>query len=85
MTGAPVPVPQSPPPTERLLWRLRKGERIVEARVRERPHGCELRFIADGVLRWSQVFRTDNGELTQRALEKREDFERLGWTNAPSR
>jgi hypothetical protein len=44
------------------------------------PHGCELRFIADNVLRWSQVFRGDRSELTTRALEKRQDFERLGWT-----
>ena len=80
MTGVPVPVPQSPRPMERLLWRLRKGDRIAEASVREMPHGCELRFIADNVLRWSQVFRGDRSELTARAHEKRQDFERLGWT-----
>lgn len=65
---------------ERLLWRLRKGERIAEASVRELSHGSELRFVADGVLRWSQVFRGEQSELTQRAIEKRQDFARLGWT-----
>ena len=80
MTGVPVPAVAPARPAERVLWRLRKGERIAEASVRELPHGDELRFIADNVLRWSQVFRGDRRELTARANDKRQDFERLGWT-----
>lgn len=38
-------------PAEDVVWRLRKGDRIAEARVRKVPFGYELRFVADGVLR----------------------------------
>ena len=72
-------MPVSVPAPERVLWRLRKGERIAEARVRVVPFGYELRFVAGGVLQWSQFFSTQEGELVQRALEKRQDFERMGW------
>ena len=63
MTGMPVPAIAPVQPLERVLWRLRKESRIAEARVRELPFGCELRFIADGVLRWSQVFQEQRGEI----------------------
>ena len=79
MTGVPVPAIAPVQPLERVLWRLRKESRIAEARVREMPFGFELRFIADGVLRWSQVFRGERGEISDRAIEKRRQFERLGW------
>ena len=79
MTGVPVPAIAPVQPLERVLWRLRKESRIAEARVREMPFGFELRFIADGVLRFSQVFQGDGGEMSDRALEKRREFERLGW------
>ena len=79
MTGVPVPAIAPVQPLERVLWRLKKDSRIAEARVRELAFGLELRFIADGVLRSSEVFRGERGELTDRALEKRPHFERLGW------
>ena len=79
MTGVPVSAIAPVQPLERVLWRLRKEARIAEVRVREMPFGCELRFIADGILRWSQVFRDERGEMSDRALEKRRQFERLGW------
>ena len=56
-----------------------KDSRIAEARVRQLSFGCELRFIADGLLRSSEVFRGEGGELSDRALARRHDFERLGW------
>ena len=68
------------PPPERVLWRLAKGERIAEARVRERNHGCELQFLVDGRLWWSQLLCPNSSELMPRAIERREELERLGWT-----
>lgn len=79
MTVRLVSLPVSVTTPERLVWRLTKGERIVEARVRELSDGCELRFLMDDVPRWSQLFRGESGELMKRATEKRQDFERLGW------
>ena len=79
MTGVPVPRIAPVQPPERVMWRLRKDSRIAEARVRELSFGCELRFIADGILRSTEVFRGERGELSDRATAKRRDFERLGW------
>ena len=67
------------PAPERVLWRLTKGERIAEARVCEMNHGCELQFLVDGTLWWSQLLCPKSGELMPRAIQRREELERLGW------
>ncbi len=70
------------PAPEFVLWRLTKGERIAEARVCEMSHGCELQFLVDGTLWWSQLLGPKSGELMPRAIERREELERLGWKAA---
>lgn len=46
----------------------------------ERNHGCELQFLVDGMLWWSQLLCPKSAELMPRAIERREELERLGWT-----
>ena len=70
------------PASERVLWRLRKGERIAEARVCEMAHGRELKLLVDGILWWNQLLCVESGDLMPRAIATRNEFERLGWKAA---
>jgi hypothetical protein len=72
-----VPTLTPAPPVERVLWRLRKGERIAEARIREMPHGQELRINVDGNLRWAQLYRSVG--VVESATERHATFVALGW------
>jgi hypothetical protein len=68
------PVTLAPP-----LWTLRKDVHESSAHVRSIDGaGLELRFMIDGELRHSQLFR-DWTLLQQAAREKRGDFEARGW------
>ena len=44
--GGPAPPPPVYP--ERMIWRVIKDTRWAEARIRDVPHGRELRFIFGG-------------------------------------
>lgn len=70
------------PASERVLWRLRKGDRIAEARVCEMAHGREFKLLVDGILWWNQLLCVESAELMSRAIETRDEFERLGWKAA---
>jgi hypothetical protein len=71
----PTPIP------ERVLWTLRKGGRVAEARTRQHPLGPELVFYVDDQLLWSQVFKQGTGvALGEMSESKRREFEELGWT-----
>lgn len=81
----------SPPPSatylEAVYWRLQKGQRIAEARVRTLPNvGLELRVLVDDALVWSRFYRTaDDFKLLGYQSERcREDFLKLGWRDAPT-
>lgn len=69
---------------EHSIWRLRKGERTVEARCRPHPLGHELVVIMDNSLLWSQVFQLHCGVLLGELAEK-EYNDRLadGWILEP--
>jgi hypothetical protein len=41
------------------LWAVRKGDWIATARQRHAPGGVELRFLVDGDLVYSQLFRDE--------------------------
>jgi hypothetical protein len=73
MTVRLVPAPQLPPPDDRLVWRLLKGERCAQAVLRVLDFGLELRISVDEDLRWSQVVR--DGTLDALASEKRRALE----------
>ncbi len=61
------------------LWTLRKDAHEAFAHVRSIDGiGLALRFMIDGELRHSQVFR-DWRLLEQAACEKRAEFELRGW------
>ncbi len=77
VTGVPVPKVAPTPPMERVIWRLRKGERTAEARVREMRHGQELRINVDGTLRWAQLYRSVG--VVESAAERHSAFVSLGW------
>jgi len=72
------PVPQF---KERIYWRVRKGSRTAEARVRVLPIGLELRVLVGSDLVWSRLYRQgeDYRALGQMSEGCRIDFERLGW------
>ena len=51
---------RSPPaPLEHLLWRVSKGTRIAEARLRLMAHGRELRVTVDDAPFFSRLFQGD--------------------------
>jgi hypothetical protein len=62
-----------------VLWTLRKGDHTAEARVRPiEGVGVELRFLWNGDLRWSQLFKSwPELEATEKA--KRTELEERGW------
>lgn len=77
-----VPAARTSPavPAEHLLWKLQKGTRTAEARVRQHPHGQELRFLVNGELLWSEVFKPGRGvALGEVAEVKRAEFEARRW------
>ena len=76
----PSKLAKEPPVTsEQPLWRLSKGDHTAEARVRPiEGFGIELRYMWNGDLRMSQVFKTWP-ELEAAASEKRRDLEARGW------
>jgi len=68
------------PPVEHLLWRLRKDEKVAEARIREMAHGHELRISVDSQLVWSKLFPLDAiGEAPRLSIANRALFEHRGW------
>lgn len=61
------------------LWTLRKDVHEASAHIRSIDGvGLELRFLIDGELRHSQIFR-DWKLLEQAAAEKKTDFLARGW------
>ena len=61
------------------LWTLSKGHKTVQADVREiEGVGLELRFLWDGVVMQSHLFR-DGTELLKEATTKRFELEDGGW------
>ena len=70
------PVMLAPP-----LWTLTKGTHTATAHVKAIDGvGLELRFMIDGELRHSQIFR-EWQSLEQAAPEKRAEFEQRGWSS----
>jgi hypothetical protein len=68
------------PAVEHVLWILTKTGRTAEARVRPHPLGQELRFLVNGELLWSEVFRSGRGVVLGEVAEnKRLDFIARGW------
>ncbi len=79
------------PPAQRLepvtlappLWTLTKNGHTATAHVRAIDGvGLELRFVIDGELRHSQIFRAWPS-VEQTAADKKSDFERRGWQLNP--
>lgn len=80
--SAHVPAARTSPAAsaEHLLWKLHKGTRTAEARVRQHPLGQELRFLVDDELMWSEVFRPGRGVVLGEVAEaKRQEFDERGW------
>ena len=71
---------------EDLYWRVRKGQRTAEARVRV-VNGLahELRIDVDQAAIWSRVYRTQEEFkfLNHQSERCREYFERFGWRDRP--
>jgi hypothetical protein len=67
------------------LWSLTKDSHKAEGFARPiEGVGIELRFLWNGHLRWSQVFKTwPELEATEKA--KRSELEGRGWTGEVSR
>ena len=77
------PQPVAAPPNEHLLWTLTKAGHRVEARVRARALGPELRILIDGELWWSQVVRpATDAAMTAAADQKHTEFGAKGWQPA---
>ncbi len=79
----------APAPTfhERVVWRLIKDTRWAEARIRQVPHGYEVRFVVGGdgreeTLMHSNVFREGHA-LAAYATGIRQTFEVKGWVLMP--
>ena len=78
----PPPQPLEPVGLGEPLWKLTKSEHVAEARVRAiHGVGVELRYLWDGELRASQVFKMWDA-LEEAAAEKRVELEGRGWTAA---
>ncbi len=81
---------EAPPPPvypEHTVWRVEKDTRWAEARIREVPHGRELRFVIGGVgreevLMHSNVFR-DAQALADYSTGMRQTFTAKGWELVP--
>jgi hypothetical protein len=81
-----IPAPEQMP--EFPLWRMRKGDRYVEARTRTVREGPELRVyvarLGDDTIHvlWSRVF-IDDRELAKEAEKTRREFEAENWSGEP--
>jgi hypothetical protein len=65
------------------LWSLQRGKKTATAAVREIERvGFELRYVWDGELMQSHLFR-DGTELLREAEMKRFELEGRGWKPAP--
>ena len=80
---------EAPAPTfhDRVVWRVVKDTRWTEARIRQVPHGRELRFVVGGAgredtLMHSNVFREAEA-LAAYATGIRQTFEAKGWAQVP--
>jgi hypothetical protein len=83
----------APPPAaypEAVVWRVEKDTRWAEARVRQVPHGHELRIVAGGAVRepelmQSTVYAPSGGsaELAQMSTGTLNKFLGHGWHVAP--
>jgi hypothetical protein len=75
---------QHPPsPRDRVLWCLMKGQQRAEAVVRLIDGlGTDLRYLWNGDLRASQVYRNDV-TLHSEAAKMREGLIGRGWVDAP--
>jgi hypothetical protein len=81
--GGPAPAPPVYP--ESIIWRVEKDTRWAEARIRQVPHGHELRFVVGGAgrdetLMQSTVYRDGQsdelGGMTRGTLD---NFLGHGW------
>ena len=76
------PAPEAPEFPERAIWRVEKTSRWAEARIRDLPHGCELRFVVGGegrdeVLMQSTVYRAgDKAALSTMSTRDAPEFRR---------
>jgi len=70
---------------EELYWRVRKGPRTAEARVRVVDAlALELRIAVDQAAIWSRVYRNDEFKLLDYQSKRcREYLERFGWRDSP--
>jgi hypothetical protein len=78
-SGLPAPPPPNHP--EHTIWRVMKDSRWAEGRVRDVPHGRELRIMVGTELVWSCVYRggAESAELGTASTGVLQDFQRLGW------
>lgn len=66
--------------SDKTLWALSKGTQAAAAVLRKVDGvGLELRFVWNGELAHSQIYR-DVQELLAAAKAKREELEARGWT-----
>jgi hypothetical protein len=80
-------LPAPPPPIypERIVWRATKDSRYAEARVRDVPHGWELRSVVGGAGRDEQLMHSciyrqgESAELGIASQGVLQDSLRLGW------
>jgi len=74
---------QPPSPGDRVLWCLLKGQQRAEAVVRLIDGlGTDLRYLHNGDLRESRLYR-DDVQLQATAAAKRNDLLADGWTDVP--
>ena len=79
-----TPSAQQPGPEDRILWCLLKGEQRAEAVVRVIDGtGIDLRYLHNGELRASQLYR-DDAQLQASAAAKRNDLLARGWVDPAS-
>ena len=60
------------------LWRLRKHGHSVEAQVRPKNDGVEVRFFYDGAITFERTC-PNREDAVGEALVKRAELERSGW------
>ena len=61
------------------LWRVRKNHTSIDAQIRDRDVGVEIRYFYDGEPVLSQQWPTRQLALTDAAARLR-DLQRAGWT-----
>lgn len=71
------------PADEKVLWSLSKGSQPAEATLRRiEGVGLELRFIWNGELAHSQIYKNVQ-DLLRVSSSKREELEGRGWKASP--